>query len=350
MSFRLSLSLSLAAALSFGASLMVPAAWAAPSQAAAVMQIGRDAAGRPCQARRVFGDPLASGRGDRAYDLSCGRSSGLGRLYVFSENSLARIEAWRTETARTCLASRSQSWSAPGLETLESLYCGGDRPALGQATPGRAASLALAARRGGSAFAGDAALAAGPALERAIRILAGLEPEPRADAPAGPRSALLDSLEAALGQELTAGGYADFVTLKEISILTANIDGKTYDVMDRGWSEGMNIREGGYVENLQKAQENVTKEVSIANSSDNLMNLIYNKNTQSQALARGLDLITKGMGYATYTKDGITYTGFEAFLYNPAMGEVQLNGKTIDSTQKPNILRFIINWKTMKSL
>ena len=180
-----------------------------------VISVGPDAAGRPCQARRVYGDPLASGRQDRAYDLSCGRTAGLGRVYVFPAGAEDRLEAWRLETRRTCTDGRPQDWNGAGLERLDGLFCGGDAPRLGQSAPGRTAGISLAGRARGAVVAGDAALAAAPALERSMKILAGLEEEPRAGAPAGPRSALLDSLEAALGQELSGGGFADFVTLRK---------------------------------------------------------------------------------------------------------------------------------------
>jgi CHAT domain-containing protein len=199
--------------------LLAAAAWpsaAAPSVARvadkATIQIGRDAAGRSCQARRVFGDALLATRSDRAYDLTCGRTGGAGRVYILSGGE-AVFERWQAASARLCANGRAQDWSLPSMERLQSLYCAGE--AAGSAgRPGRAAMVSLAGRVGGALFAGDAALAAAPALERALAILAGLEAEPAAEAPAGPRSALLESLEAALGQELSGGGFADFLTLR----------------------------------------------------------------------------------------------------------------------------------------
>jgi CHAT domain-containing protein len=47
--------------------------------------------------------------------------------------------------------------------------------------------------------------------------LAGLEAEPAAQASAGPRSALLDSLQSALGDEIAGGGFADFATLRRLA-------------------------------------------------------------------------------------------------------------------------------------
>lgn len=182
----------------------------------AVVSVGRDAAGRPCLARRTFGDPLAESRGARAYDLSCGRSLGIGRIYVFADSE-TNLAAWRVAAYSLCVGQKEQDWSVLGMRRRESKYCSGETSGVDLSDSGRPAMVLLAASAGKTAIAGDAILAATPALERAIHIFAGLEKEPDVAAPAGPRSALLESLEASLGQELSAGGFAEFSTLRRIA-------------------------------------------------------------------------------------------------------------------------------------
>lgn len=184
------------------------------------VNVGRDAVGQSCVARRVFGDPLATDRRDRAYDLICGGGEGtpVGRLHVLSsESSDASLARWSTAVAASCAGPTQQSWTPVGLQARASTFCTGEAAGREGASAGRTAQVQLAAQHRNALFAGDALPVATPALERAMRIFAGLEPEAEAAAQAGPRSALLDSLQAVLGDEIAGGGFADFATMRRVA-------------------------------------------------------------------------------------------------------------------------------------
>jgi CHAT domain-containing protein/cellobiose-specific phosphotransferase system component IIA len=202
------------------ASIMAPGAHAAEDPLRkSIVQVGRDATGQACTARRVYGDALADNRADRAYDLICGASEAtpVGRLYVFGADPSGSLERWRQDVGQRCANPRDQSWAPTAIDVKLATFCGGEPAGLNGAKPGRTASVQLAGRAGNTAIAGDVLPAAAPALERAMRVFLKLEAEPQADAPAGPRSALLDSLQAALGNELSGGGFADFLTLRRVA-------------------------------------------------------------------------------------------------------------------------------------
>ena len=184
-----------------------------------VVNVGQDAVSQTCTVRRVFGDGLAAGRKDRTYDLVCsaGEAAPVGRLFLFGSTPEASLARWRSAVDQRCANPRDQAWSPTGLTVKLSTFCEGESAGLEGENPGRTAALLLAGESGGTIAAGDSLPAAAPALERAMRILLGQEAEPAAAAPAGPRSALLESLQAALGNELSGGGFADFVTLRRVA-------------------------------------------------------------------------------------------------------------------------------------
>lgn len=195
-------------------------AWAdADPMRKAVVNVGRDAVSQSCTVRRVFGDSVAAGRQDRAYDLVCsaGEAAPVGRLYLFGSNPEPSLARWRSAVDARCANPRDQAWSPTGLTVKLSTFCVGESAGLEGENPGRTAAVLLAGQSDGVIAAGDSLPAAAPALERAMRILLGLEAEPAAAAPVGPRSALLESLQATLGNELSGGGFADFVTLRRIA-------------------------------------------------------------------------------------------------------------------------------------
>jgi CHAT domain-containing protein len=195
-----------------------PAAMAAPATTDAVVVAGRssfnlgtDPTGRVCTARRLFGDPLLrDGRRDFAYDINCGRAGGIGRVYLLgSAPSVQALAAWRDSVAPICVAPRPQGWSPEGVTAELGLFCAG-----GTTVGARPASVLLAASSPRGLLAGDAPPASASVVERAIRVLAGVEPEPAKARARGPRSALLDDLETVLGSDLAGGGFGDFASLR----------------------------------------------------------------------------------------------------------------------------------------
>lgn len=200
-----------------------PAAWADSGavQRKMSVNIGPDAVGQACIARRVFGDPLAAGRRDRAYDLICGgaEASPVGRLHLLASQSTdAALARWSEAVATSCAGATTQAWAPAGLQVRASTFCTGEAAGReGASSVGRTATLQLAAQHRDMLLAGDALPVAAPALERALQIFAGLEPEAAATTQAGPRSALLDSLQAVLGDEIAGGGFADFATMRRVA-------------------------------------------------------------------------------------------------------------------------------------
>lgn len=175
------------------------------------INLGADPTGRVCAARRLFGDPLLrDDRRDLAYDITCGRAGGVGRLYLLgSRPKDAALAAWRDAVAPICVAPRPQRWQPEGLTAEVGLFCAG-----GTSVGDRPASVLLAASVPGALLTGDAPPASAPVVERAMRILAGLEPEPAKAQARGPRSALLEDLETVLGGDLAGGGFGDFASLR----------------------------------------------------------------------------------------------------------------------------------------
>ncbi len=177
----------------------------------ATFNVGADPTGRPCTARRLYGDPLLrDGRRDFAYDIACGRAGGIGRVYLFGGAPKAQaLSAWRDAVAPICLAPRPQDWRPEGVSAELGLFCAG-----GTTVGARPATVLLAASAPRGLLAGDAPPASAPVVERAIRILAGVEPEPAKARARGPRSALLEDLETVLGSDLAGGGFGDFASLR----------------------------------------------------------------------------------------------------------------------------------------
>ena len=70
------------------------------------INLGADPTGRVCSARRLFGDPLLrDGRRDFAYDVTCGRSGSIGRLYLLGSRSKdVALREWRDAIAPLCVA------------------------------------------------------------------------------------------------------------------------------------------------------------------------------------------------------------------------------------------------------
>lgn len=177
----------------------------------ATLILGSDPAGRVCTARRLFGDPLLrQGSRDLAYDISCGRSGTVGRVYRLGSRSPATaLREWREEIAPLCLTPRPQVFSPEGLRGEIGLFCAG-----GTTVGTRPAILLLAASGPAGLVAGDATPSAAPVVELAMRILAGVAAEPTRARERGPRSALLSNLETVLGGDLAGGGFADFSSLR----------------------------------------------------------------------------------------------------------------------------------------
>jgi CHAT domain-containing protein len=207
--------LSLRSALFWAACTLL--AMQAPSQAAppvagkATFNLGVDPTGRVCTARRLFGDPLLrDGRRDLAYDINCGRAGGIGRVYLLGSRPKAQaLTDWRDAAAPLCVGPRPQAWNPEGLTAELGLFCTG-----GTAVGARPAAVLLAASAARGLLAGDAPPASAPVVERAMRILAGVEAEPAKARSRGPRSALLDDLSTVLGGDLAGGGFGDFASLR----------------------------------------------------------------------------------------------------------------------------------------
>lgn len=207
------------------------AAWAAPSQAQTQdarnlpsFSLGRDSVGQACRAQRVFGDPLARDRRDRAFDIYCGAdvqggasATPIGRAYLFAAGGEQALAGWRTTAQESCAAPRAQAWAPTNAQALESRLCQGETSGEFTGIAGRVANLQLAAQANGRIAAGDVIPVAAPALERAVSVLLGLEAPPPADAAQGPSSALQQQLQAALGGNLGGGGFADFYSLRQLA-------------------------------------------------------------------------------------------------------------------------------------
>jgi len=173
--------------------------------------LGADPTGRVCTARRLYGDPLLrDDRRDFAYDINCARAGGVGRVYLLgSAPRTQALAGWRDAVAPICIAPRPQPWEPAGVTAEFGLFCAG-----GTTVDARPAIVLLAASTTRGVLVGDAPPASAPVVERAIRILAGAEPEPAKASSRGPRSALLDDLETVLGADLAGGGFGDFASLR----------------------------------------------------------------------------------------------------------------------------------------
>lgn len=191
------------------ASLAAPTAVAAAGRS--TISLGADPTGRPCTARRLFGDPLLqNGRRDFAYDITCGRAGSVGRVYLLaSQSKEVALRAWRDSVAPLCVGPRPQDWAPEGLQPELGLFCAG-----GLSIGTRPAAVLLAASHSEGLLAGDAPPASAPVVEFAMRILAGVASEPPRARARGPRSALLANLETVLGGDLAGGGFGDFATLR----------------------------------------------------------------------------------------------------------------------------------------
>lgn len=194
------------AVFSVGAPAATPVWVSKPS-----VNLGADPTGRACTARRLYGDPLLrDGRRDLAYDISCGRAGGVGRIYVLgSRPKEEALKIWRDAVAPLCLGPRPQEWSPEGVTAELSFFCAG-----GTSAGARPATMLLAASSSRGLIAGDSPPTSAPVVERAIRIFAGVEPEPAKARSRGPRSALLANLETVLGNDLAGGGFGDFASLR----------------------------------------------------------------------------------------------------------------------------------------
>lgn len=175
------------------------------------INLGADPTGRACSARRLYGDPLLrAGTRDFAYDVSCGRSGSIGRVYLLgSRPKDAALREWRDAIAPLCVAPRPQDWSPAGLEAEIGLFCAG-----GSSVGARPATVLLAASGAAGLAAGDGPVASAPVIEYALRILAGVAEEPARARQRGPRSSLLSNLESVVGGDLGGGGFTDFSSLR----------------------------------------------------------------------------------------------------------------------------------------
>lgn len=204
----------------FSISVGVASAAAPPSSATstavtaagkASINLGADPTGRVCVARRLYGDSLLrSGKKDFAYDVSCGRSGSIGRLYLLgSRVKDIALREWRDAVAPLCVGPRPQEWAPAGLNAEVGLFCAG-----GATVGSRPATVLLAASGSSGLVAGDGPVASTPVIELALRVLAGAAAEPERVRQRGPRSSLLSTLESVLGSELTGGGFTDFSSLR----------------------------------------------------------------------------------------------------------------------------------------
>lgn len=191
--------------------MQAPAQAAPPVAGKATFNLGADPTGRVCTARRLFGDPLLrDGRRDFAYDINCGRAGGVGRVYLLGSRPKAQaLTDWRDAAAPLCVGPRPQAWNPQGVTAELGLFCAG-----GTTVGARPAAVLLAASAAPGLLAGDAPPALAPVVERAMRILAGVEAEPAKARSRGPRSALLDDLSTVLGGDLAGGGFGDFASLR----------------------------------------------------------------------------------------------------------------------------------------
>ena len=140
-----------------------------------VFNIGQDPTGKACTARRLYGDPLLQdARSDVAYDINCKRAGTVGRVYLLgSRETTQALQQWRDAIAPRCVGPQPQEWSPEGLQAELGLFCGG-----GTTVGSQPATILLAASSELGLFAGDSPPASAPVIERAMRILAGLEPPP----------------------------------------------------------------------------------------------------------------------------------------------------------------------------
>lgn len=176
-----------------------------------VFNIGQDPTGKACSARRLYGDPLLQdAERDLAYDINCKRAGSVGRVYLLgSRDPEQALQQWRAAIAPRCVGPQPQDWNPEGLQAELGLFCTG-----GTTIGSQPATILLAARGASGLFAGDSPPASAPVVERAMRILAGLEPPPADSRARGPRSALLTNLESVLGEDLAGGGFGDFASLR----------------------------------------------------------------------------------------------------------------------------------------
>lgn len=176
-----------------------------------VFNIGQDPTGKACTARRLYGDPLLQdARQDLAYDINCKRVGSVGRVYLLaSRDESQALQQWRDAIAPRCIGPQPQEWNPEGLQPRLGLFCSG-----GTTIGSQPATVLLAASSDLGLFAGDSPPASAPIVERAIRILAGLESPPENAGARGPRSALLTNLESVLGEDLAGGGFGDFASLR----------------------------------------------------------------------------------------------------------------------------------------
>jgi CHAT domain-containing protein len=175
------------------------------------INLGADPTGRVCSGRRLYGDPLLrAGTRDYAYDVSCGRSGSIGRIYLLgSRPKDAALREWRDVIAPLCVAPRPQDWSPSGLQAELGLFCAG-----GSSVGSRPATVLLAASGSAGLAAGDGPVASAPVIEYALRILSGVAEEPARARQRGPRSSLLSNLESVVGGDLGGGGFTDFSSLR----------------------------------------------------------------------------------------------------------------------------------------
>ena len=176
-----------------------------------VFNIGQDPTGKACSARRLYGDPLLKdARLDLAYDINCKRAGSVGRVYLLgSREATVALQEWRDAIAPRCVGPQPQEWSPEGLRPEVGLFCAG-----GTTVGSQPATVLLAATSDLGLFAGDSPPASAPVVERAMRILGGLESPPEDARARGPRSALLTNLESVLGDDLAGGGFGDFSSLR----------------------------------------------------------------------------------------------------------------------------------------
>lgn len=188
-------------------------------QYASSFSVGQDLAGNACVAQRVFGDPLASRRDDRVFDLRCGREGALnasvGQIVFLVDDAKSSAQTrWEAQSACDIAELLPTPTVAPG-DFRYARRCQDEKSGEFGASQGEAARVNIAANLNGRLIAGSATLVAAPALERGIRLLLGEKrPVDSADA-SGPVMQVASSMRNILGEaDLIGGNVYDFNSLR----------------------------------------------------------------------------------------------------------------------------------------
>ncbi|HYD44701.1 MAG TPA: hypothetical protein VEA79_05490, partial [Phenylobacterium sp.] len=158
-----------------------------------VFPLGRSkASGAVCQATRDYDDPLAQGRGARAWRVQCrGYSASLGRLYVLPQ---AQAAAWRQGAPERAACEPAVATSLAGLGSATRAAC--------RTAERNAAYVVYSADSGRNTVAAEGYAPLADVLETGLRVVAG-----KAEPP-GVIEAQISAAQAELGLGFAAGGLA----------------------------------------------------------------------------------------------------------------------------------------------